>query len=278
MSIIITNEEKYNAFQKSLIAQGYDSLHIVADFDRTLTPALLNGEVATTSFAKVRKGKVLPQEYEVQADNLFQHYHPIEINPEFPLEDKNELMKEWWRKHLELMIEYGITKRIFEEIVEKNTLSLREGAKDFFRLLAREKVPFVIMSAGLGDLIIAVLEREGLMTENVHVISNLFKWDEQGKATGLANPVIHSSNKHEIEITNRPFYNEVKQRKNVLLLGDNEDDIGMSAGLQPEQLLKVGFLNENVEERIEKFKQLFDVVLLGDGDLGFVNKLVTLAN
>jgi hypothetical protein len=57
-------------------------------------------------------------------------------------------------------------------------------------------------------------------------------------------------------------------------LDDHEDDIGMIAGLSPANLLKIGFLNENVEERLEGFKSRFDVILLGDGDLGFVNELL----
>ncbi len=86
------------------------------------------------------------------------------------------------------------------------------------------------MSAGLGDLIVAISKRENLLLDNVFIISNLFEFDSDGKAIRLANKVIHSSNKHEVEIQEKPFYKEVMKRKNIILLGDKEEYIGMTAG------------------------------------------------
>jgi hypothetical protein len=37
---------------------------------------------------------------------------------------------------------------------------------------------------------------------------------------------------------------------------------------------RVGFLNDRVEERLEEYSERFDVVIMGDGDVGFVNALL----
>jgi hypothetical protein len=59
-----------------------------------------------------------------------------------------------------------------------------------------------------------------------------------------------------------------------LLLGDSLDDVGMVEGFDYKNLLKIGFLNENVEENLEKFKKTFDVVLTGDPGMEYINNLL----
>jgi len=66
----------------------------------------------------------------------------------------------------------------------------------------------------------------------------------------------------------------IKNRKNILLLGDHAGDAGMSDGFDAENIIKVGFLNEKVEENLEHYKKLFDVVLLDDPPFDFVVELI----
>ena len=60
----------------------------------------------------------------------------------------------------------------------------------------------------------------------------------------------------------------------MILLGDNLEDIGMIEGFDYENLIKIGFLNENVEENLLEFKKNFDAIILNDGEMDFVNKLL----
>ena len=39
-------------------------------------------------------------------------------------------------------------------------------------------------------------------------------------------------------------------------------------------LIKIGFLNENVEENLEPFKKDYDVLILNDSGMDFVNNLI----
>lgn len=38
--------------------------------------------------------------------------------------------------------------------------------------------------------------------------------------------------------------------------------------------ITIGFLNDRVEMRLEEYKQAYDVVILGDGNLDFVHSLI----
>ncbi len=54
-------------------------------------------------------------------------------------------------------------------------------------------------------------------------------------------------------------------RQNVILLGDSLGDLHMADGLDnPEGVLKIGFLNANIEERLETYMNLYDIVLMND--------------
>ena len=64
-------------------------------------------------------------------------------------------------------------------------------------------------------------------------------------------------------------------RENQILLGDSIGDRTMcDGGARPSTLLKVGFLNDHVEEKLELYRRTFDVVVTGDGSMEWVEELV----
>ena len=48
----------------------------------------------------------------------------------------------------------------------------------------------------------------------------------------------------------------------------------MANGFKYDNLIKIGFLNDKEEENIEYYKDIFDVVITGDGDMGYINDLL----
>ena len=57
-------------------------------------------------------------------------------------------------------------------------------------------------------------------------------------------------------------------------MGDGIGDIDMIKGFDYENIIKVGFLNKNVKENLKRYKNNFDIVILNDSDLFYVNKLL----
>ncbi|MDO8656412.1 MAG: hypothetical protein Q7K45_04180, partial [Nanoarchaeota archaeon] len=176
----------------------------------------------------------------------------------------------------ELMKECGMNKEVIKDIILQRKIQFREGALEFLDLLSHYKVPILIFSAGVGDIIKELLESAGKITSNVHLLSNFYIFNEQGIVIEKKNKhFIHTFNKNEVEVKKTLYYPEIKQRKNVLLLGDSLGDLGMSEGIEHEAIIRIGFLNEDKEKLLEKYMQEFDVVITDDGEMGYVQEMVT---
>lgn len=253
-------------------------MHVLSDFDRTLTYAFVDGKKAPSIIGGLRSGKYLTPDYVAKATALYEKYRPIEIDPLISLEEKSEKMHEWWKIHFELLVECGLDQAILEKMVSENLSRFREGAGEFLASLEKNDIPLVIMSAGPGDAIRLIFEKNHLLFPNISIIANIFEFDANGKVVKIKEPIIHSINKSEIAIKSFPdIYGKIKERRNVLLLGDNVTDIGMVEGFAYDNLLKIGFLTPDAQDKdnMETFKENFDVILTGDGGLEFVNKLMS---
>lgn len=261
-----------------ICADGADVLHILADFDRTLTTANVDGRPMPSLISVLRDEKYLTPEYAPAAHALYSHYSVIEKDHNIPLAEKKKLMEEWWRRHFELLIKCGLTKQDVEKAMREINIKFRTGAQTFLETMQKHRIPIVIMSAsGLGsEAITQSLQRFGYHYDNIHVISNAFIWGADGKAIGVQEPIIHNLNKDETALGNYEAYKVIKGRPNVILIGDNIGDIGMLGDLPHENVLKIGFLNEDGdEERLKKYKDNFDAVITGDGSFDFVNYIVS---
>ncbi len=257
-------------------AAGKDKLHIIADFDRTLTKAFnKEGERVQSTYSLISKGKYLTPDYPKKYLALFDHYYPYEISQEITEEERHQKMNEWWHSHFQLMIESGLTKAVLKDIVLKGEVQTRIGFRELLTNLNKHNIPLLIFSAGMGDLIKEFLESENLLFPNTHIISNFYKFDNQGLAIKPKNKnFIHPFNKNEIELQNTPYYNEIKNRPNVILLGDSLGDTKMADGLQHNTIFKIGFLNHKKEELLKTYKQEFDLIITDDGPLTEVIKLL----
>jgi 5'-nucleotidase len=274
--IIVRNQTLLEATKKVMKKGGAHDLHVLADFDRTLTTALVDGKNVPSLISLLRDGNYLTPDYAEKAHALFDTYHPIEIDQNIPFDEKSAAMEEWWRKHFALLITSGLNKSDIEKAVASGKVRLREGFDEVADLLHLHNVPFVIMSAsGLGSESIALyLEHAGKLHDNVHIICNEYEWDEAGHAVGVHEPIIHGLNKHETAIQDYPAFDAVRERRNVVLLGDSVNDIGMVQGFDYDHLITIGFLNDRVEEHLAHFQEVFDVVLTGDPSMTYVSDLL----
>lgn len=63
--------------------------------------------------------------------------------------------------------------------------------------------------------------------------------------------MIHVLNKNEVAIKNTDYYNLIRERSNVILLGDSLGDAKMADGIDhAENVLKIGFIFEQVKHLI----------------------------
>ncbi len=275
-NVFVVNQRKVEILKQKIREKEFNSFHVLADFDRTLTLAKQNGHRMPSVIAILREDeKYLGKDYKEKAEKLFLKYHPIEINPNIDRNEKKKEMEKWWREHFRLLSESGLKKKDLEDVVFSGKIRLREGVLKFIDFLKEEEIPLVIMSGnGLGGEVIEMyLEKEKRMHSNIYVISNSFYWDEEGKISGFKEPIVHMLNKDETLINNFSFFKEIENKKNVILFGDNIEDVDMVKGFDYDFLIKFGFLNENVKENIEYYQKFYDVLILNDSSFSFINDL-----
>lgn len=274
--IVISNRKELKKLKKLISEGGAEKLHVLADFDRTLTTAFFNGKSVPSLISILRDSSYLTPDYAKKANKLYTKYHPIEIDQKIPLKKKKMAMQKWWAIHFDLLIKSGLNKKDLKRVVDSGRIKFRDGFEEFIDFLKAHNIPLVIMSSsGIGgDVIEMYLKKEEKLYDNIHIISNSYEWDDNGNAVVVKQPIIHVMNKDEIAIQSFPVFDVIKKRKNVLLLGDTLDDIGMVKGFDYENLIKIGFLNENVKENLELYKRSYDVVILNDSSMDYVNGLL----
>lgn len=272
--IHVQNQKELNKKITKFKESGKNQFHVITDFDQTLTKGFTKEKKANTSFGQIRSGGYMPPEYLRKAYEMYNYYHPIEKSHKTPLKEKSEKMMEWWVKHLQLMIDFGLNKEILDDIAKKKELQAREGLFELFTLLENNNIPLLIFSAGLGDVIHRYLEIQNKLTKNVHIISNFYTFDEKGRVNGYKSNIVHSFNKNELEVKNTSYYHEVKEKKNVILMGDTLGDLSMAEGMEHDCIIKIGFLNEDKEELLKEYSNSYDIVILNDGTMGYIIELV----
>ena len=274
-NVIISKPENLEKLKKKISKSGTKKFHVISDFDKTLTKKFVDGKRILSVISILRDGNYLSPDYRKKAQELFDKYHPIEMDPNISFKEKKKAMLEWWTTHFDLLIKSGLNKNDLKKVVESSKVQFREGALEFIDFLHEREIPLLIISSsGLGDAVLMYFKEKKKLYDNIHIITNLYKWDKKGNAIGVRKPIIHSLNKDETSIKDYPVFNVIKERKNVLLLGDMIEDAKMIKGFDYNNIIKIGFLNDKIKERLKSYKETFDIVLLNDTSMNYVNQLL----
>jgi len=169
---------------------------------------------------------------------------------------------------LEVAIASITRETIATAVADCSTIQLRDGVQEFLRQCqeAKPPIPVLIMSAGLGDVIEEFL-RQRLpfpLAPTTVVVSNRLYFDSSGQLTAFSEPLMHMFNK-TAAFFDANVRKLIEGCKMCMLLGDGVGDATMADGLDNVECLKIGFLNEKVEERMAAYKQVFHELVLHDG-------------
>ena len=240
-------------------------LCVVSDWDRTLTKARTEDGQDATSYSVIAHGAYLGEAYRIEMDRLYAQYRPIEISQTISHRKKQKAMQDWWMAALEMMQKYGLTEEIIEDIAAREFMRLRDGAINFFNILSDREIPLLILSAGICNIISKFLKIRTLLTSNVTVTANKLIFDTHGAVAGFCEPVIHS-------------FNKARHASNpqgcVLLLGDTIEDAQMGTDADADCVIRVGFLNESIEENRAAYLRAYDIVICNDASMAPVIELL----
>nr|XP_020498391.1 7-methylguanosine phosphate-specific 5'-nucleotidase-like isoform X1 [Labrus bergylta] len=265
-------EETIHSMQRA----GAGSLQVISDFDMTLTRFAHNGRRVPTTHNILINRLLISEDCTQKLKVLLNTYYPIEIDPSRSVEEKLPLMVEWWTKVHELLIQQRIRKDLLAQAVNESGTMLRDGYKSFFDRLAEQQIPLLIFSAGVGDVLEEVIRQNQVFHPNVNIISNYMDFDPTGALQAFKGLLIHTFNKREGALSHAAGLKNLQGRPNVLLLGDSLGDLTMADGVSEHQnILTIGFLNDQVEERKESYINSFDIVLVKDETLDVPNAILS---
>ncbi|XP_061565320.1 7-methylguanosine phosphate-specific 5'-nucleotidase-like [Cololabis saira] len=264
-------EETIHAMKQA----GAGSLQVISDFDMTLTRFSHDGKRVPTTHNILENRLLMNEDSTKKMRDLLNTYYPIEIDASRSIEEKLPLMVEWWTKVHELLIQQRIRKDMLAQAVKVSGTMLRDDCRLLFDRLAEQQVPLLIFSAGVGDVLEEVIQQNHVFHSNVHIISNYMDFDHTGVLQAFKGQLIHTYNKREGAV-HAAGLRALQGRPNVLLLGDSLGDLTMADGVsQPHNILTIGFLNDQVEERKESYVNAFDIVLVKDETMDIPNAILS---
>ncbi|KAK2493475.1 hypothetical protein MC885_010771 [Smutsia gigantea] len=266
-SVHIKNPARVEEIICGLIKGGAAKLQIITDFDMTLSRFSHEGKRCPTSHYVIDNSKLLWQ--------LKEKYYAIEIDPVLTIEEKYPYMVEWYTKSHGLLVEQALPKAKLKEIVAESDVMLKEGYENFFDKLRQHNIPVFIFSAGIGDILEEVIRQAGVYHTNITVVSNFMDFDDNGILKGFKGELIHVYNKHDGALKNTDYFSQLKDNSNIILLGDSQGDIRMADGVaNVEYILKIGYLNDRVDELLAKYMDSYDIVLVKDESLDVANSIL----
>jgi len=272
--IYIKNQRELEYKIESIKQDGKESFHIISDFDRTLSRAYAEGKESHSLFQHFRKHANFGDKYNLQYDALYNKYYPIEIDNSLSLEYRSKMIEKWWQEYVELDVTLGNNVTKIENVLNKIDLKLRKNIFDFFELLQRNNIPLLIFSAGIKQYIAGFLKRKNITYDNISIVANEFAFDDEGKLLGFAGKIIHTFNKNEAVIAEDSHFEKIKEKQNVILLGDHLGDLKMADGLEHKTKITIGFYNFDNEDYLQEYIDSFDVVICNDGSMDYINNLL----
>lgn len=237
--------------------QDLNNLYVVADFDRTITSGS-----SLTSWSVLADTDLVPEEYSIERHRLYDKYRPIEVDNSLSFDYRMKMMTEWFKSHIELFVKYKMTEEIFKKAAtDLRIMEFRAGAQEFLTFLWKNKIPLIIISAGVGNFIEAFLKKNDCYFDNIYISSNRVIF-ENGVAVGVGENIIHSFNKNEVSLPPK-VATKLKGRNQVLLLGDQTSDLNMVDKNLHDSVITIGFEPNDPNDpcnSLEDFQASFDIV------------------
>jgi phosphoserine phosphatase len=222
-----------------IITGGKDKLHLLIDFDRTLTIGKDKTGKDNTSW-EILGGHLSPKAHARQ-HALYEKYRPLELSGEMT---KEEAMS-WANQVLAIFANDSINLTEVEKDFRQKT-EIRSGAKELLDFSKNLRIPTAILSAGIKQII--DLWSKIFQVSPTLVLATEVITDQNGTIVDWNKNIIHHLNKKEMA---REELTRIKiQRPNTILIGDAIEDADMSNG--DENVLRIRVYNPREDEGISK--------------------------
>lgn len=249
------------------ISLSPNNFAVLMDFDRTITTSDSLG-----SWSILENPKFMNPEFKQKTKILVDTYYPYELDYSISEEEKAKYMVTWYQKNMDLLYEYNLTYSTLLNCVKDGNIKFHNGCKDFLKKLYELEIPVIILSAGIGNVIVEWLEQNNCLYSNIHITSNFIEF-ENDRMLPFEDKMIHTSNK---SINRLPLNlkEEILSKDYILLFGDLIEDLNMLRGHNSSNVISFGFLENRVSENLHHYTKAFDVVLTGNSSFIDIDKIL----
>jgi len=209
------DKKKVNRKINSFLNSSARKIHLILDFDRTLTKG---GALTTWAIF----GAHLTEEGRIQYKKAYEKYRPLEVNNKM----KVSHAVAWWKEMLDL---YKENKVKWRDVVRdvRMKMSIRSSAKELFDICNKKGIPTIVISAGNRNVIEAMFRRYNI--KPTIILSTELFFNSKGRMSGWdKNSLIHVLNKKEM---GHIQINKIRKSKpKTILIGDSIQDAKMVSG------------------------------------------------
>ncbi len=260
--MLYINEKKLNS-----ICLNKDNFAILMDFDRTIT-----SKDSLGSWSVLENPKFMSEDFRIESKKLVDTYYPYELDYSISNDVKAKYLSEWYYKNMDLLYEYNLTKSILLDCVNDCNAKFHDGCKEFLDYMYKLNVPIVIISAGIGNVIIELLKKYNCFYPNINVFSNFIQFDND-KMVRFSDNMIHTSNK-SMSVLPLNLQTKILSKDYVLVFGDLVEDLDIVKGIDFNSVLSFGFLEHSIKENLAFYRQSFDIVLTDGSSFFDVNDIL----
>lgn len=183
-------------------------------------------------------------------------------------------MIKWWTDAHASLVAQKLSKTDLRLMAEQARLEIRPGVDQILIDCRDTAIPFLVFSAGIGNIIEEILKGANLFYDNMHIVSNMMVFDNQDVCVDFKEPLIHVFNKSEFQLETSPYHKMIEERPNVILMGDSLGDLQMSQGVKHDLCFNIGFLNHDIKSLESAYINAFDLVIEGDANMNPVIELL----
>ena len=234
-------KDKNKTLQKlnKLVAEGRDKLHLLVDFDRTLTIGRDKNGKDISSWEILASH--LPPKARAKQHQLYDKYRPLELSGKMTSEESES----WAHQVLKIFVESEINLLDIEKNFQQKT-DIRPHARELLDFSKKLGIPTVILSAGIEEMI--DLWSKTFQVSPTLVLATKLITDENGKIVDWDRNIIHHLNKKEKG--HKELTTIKRQRPNTILIGDAIEDADMTEG--DENVLRIRIYNPREDEKTSK--------------------------
>lgn len=311
-TIIISSPEileaKKEIFKKSYIKHSdldekKDKILFVTDFDYTLFNKFnyITGDKYISSFGIYNQDVFGGDQENIVKNRKILHgtYLKYEEDVSIDINIRKEKLLEWNTKAMKLLAHPEFTKESIHKMLElKNDekfINFKKNVTKFYEKIIELNIPIIFVSGGIKEIIIEFIKLlnikgfdDYMNKGRVSFIANSFIFDEKTKkCIGYNKDIIYGFNKSEY--VEKLVKEKYPNYENVFVFGDLDTDYMSIEKLnldKDKHIIGIGFLYYYPEEvkddkfdwenneKIERYKKIFDVNLLCDEGYDFPLELL----